>query len=347
MKVYSSQRPVRGKTVGKKSKTNSLLCWLIGIVLLTSAPPASAQQPKKLSRIGVLSPFTQAREAARSGAIRLALQKLGYVEGQNIAIEYRYADGKYERYPELAAELARRKVDVILAAGNLVGAAKNATKTIPIVMMGQGVDPVEAGFVDSLAQPGGNVTGITLLAGKLGEKRLELIKEAVPQIARVALLYETGSSGGALEANEVLPVAARTLGLTLRSWQVGKADEFDKTFAAILNDRFEGIYALAGQLMLANGKRIAEFASKNRLPSIYSDRDAVESGGLMSYAADLSDSYRRVAYYVDRILKGAKPADLPVEQPTKFELSINLKTAKQIGLNIPPSLLYRADKVIR
>ena len=196
-------------------------------------------------------------------------------------------------------------------------------------------------------RPGGNVTGITLLAGKLGGKRLELLKEAVPKIARVALLYETASSGGVLEVKEVLPVAARALGLAVRSWEVRDADGFEKVFAALNKERLDGLYALAGQLMLANGKRIAGFALKSRLPSIYSDREAVEAGGLMSYAADLADSYRRVAYFVDRILKGTKPADLPVEQPMKFEFVINLKTAKQIGVTIPQWTLMKADKVIK
>jgi putative ABC transport system substrate-binding protein len=324
-----------------------ILLFAFVFLILTSFQLAEAQQPKKVPRIGYLSPFDPARESTRAEAIRLALRERGYVEGQNFTIEHRYGEGKLDRYPELAAELVRLKVDIILAAGNLVRAAKNATKTIPIVMLGQGVDPVEAGFVESLARPGGNVTGITLLAGKLGGKRLELLKEAAPNVARVALLYETASSGGVLEVKEVLPVAARALGLTVRSWEVRDADGFEKVFAALNKERLDGLYALAGQLMLANGKRIAGFALKSRLPSIYSDRDAVEAGGLMSYAADLADSYRRVATYVDRILKGAKPADLPVEQPTKFELVINLKTAKQIGLTIPPEVLARANRLIK
>ena len=313
------------------------------------AGSAQAQQPKKVPRIGYLSASDPARESTRAEAIRLALRELGYIEGQNIAIEYRYAEGKPDRYPELAAELVRLKVDIIVVAGGdrLIRAAKNATKTIPIVMMGAGTDPVEAGLVESLARPGGNVTGITNLARELGGKRLELLKEAVPKVARVAVLYDPATPGSVLEVKEVLPVAARALGLTLRPWEVRAADDFEKVFAALSKQRPDGLYVLAGPLMRANQKRIVGFALKSRLPSMYSSREAVDAGGLMYYGADLADSYRRVAYFVDRILKGAKPADLPVEQPTKFELVINLKTAKQIGLTIPPKVLARADRVIK
>jgi len=229
----------------------------------------------------------------------------------------------------------------------VIQAAKNATKTIPIVMVGAGLDPVKAGFIDSLARPGGNVTGLTLLSRELGGKRLELLKEAVPKVARVAVLYDSANRAQVLELKEVLPVAARALGLTVQPWEVRAADDFDKVFAALSKERPDGLYVLGGPLMFANEKRTAGFALKSRLPSVYSNREAVDAGGLMSYGADLADSYRRVAYYVDKILKGAKPADLPVEQPTKFELVINLKTAKQIALTIPPNVLARADRVIR
>ena len=201
--------------------------------------------------------------------------------------------------------------------------------------------------MNSLARPGGNVTGITLLARELGGKRLELLKEAVPKLARVAVLYDPAIPANVLEVKEVLPVAARALGLTIQPWEVRAADDFDKVFAALNKQRPDGLYVTAGPLMSANRKRIVGFALKSRLPSMYSSREYVDAGGLMSYGADQADSYRRVAYYVDRILKGAKPADLPVEQPTKFELVINLKTAKQIGLTIPPEVLARADKVIK
>jgi putative ABC transport system substrate-binding protein len=215
-------------------------------------------------------------------------------------------------------------------------------------MTGGGLDPVEVGFIDSLARPGGNVTGVTNLSTELGGKRLELLKEAVPKLARVAVLYDPAAPGNVLEVKEVLPVAARALGLTIRSWEVRDADGLERVFAALNKERPDGLYVPAGGPRIrASGKRIASFTLKSRLPSVYDNRLAVEAGSLMSYGADLADSHRRVAYFVDKILKGAKLADLPVEQPTKFELVINLKTAQQIGLTIPQSLLYRADKVIK
>jgi putative ABC transport system substrate-binding protein len=223
-----------------------------------------------------------------------------------------------------------------------------ATKTIPIVMVGVGPDPVNAGLIESLARPGGNVTGITNLNTELGGKRLELFKEAVPKLARVAVLYDPASQNSISEVKEVLPAVARALGLTLRSWEVRATDGFERVFVALNKERPDGLYLPpGGPLIFANVRRVANLALKSLLPSMYNIREAIDAGGLMYYGADLSESYRRVAYYVDRILKGAKPADLPVEQPTKFELVINLKTAKQIGLTIPQSMLYRADKVIK
>jgi putative ABC transport system substrate-binding protein len=323
---------------------------LVAVILLTVAVVTEAQQPKKVSRLGYLSITDAATDSPRADGIRLALRELGYIEGQNIAIEYRYAEGKNDRLPELAADLVHLKVDIIVvAAGDTtIRAARNATKTIPIVMWGAGVDPVEAGFVESLAHPGGNVTGLTLLARELGGKRLELLKEAVPKLARVAVLYDPANRPSLHEVKELLPADARALKLTIQPWEIRAVDDFEKVFAALNKQRPDGLYVLGvGGLMRPNEKRIAAFALKSRLPSVYGSREAVEAGGLMSYLADRADSYRRVAYYVDRILKGAKPADLPVEQPTKFELLINLKTAKQIGLIIPQSMLYRADKVIK
>jgi putative ABC transport system substrate-binding protein len=310
--------------------------------------PAGAQQPKKVPLIGYLTPSGAATDATRSEAIRLALRELGYIEGQNIAIVYRYAEGKRDRFPELAAELVRLKVHIIVVAGGneQVQAAKNATKTIPIVMTGAGLDPVEAGFVESLARPGGNITGLTTLNRELGGKRLELLKEAVPKVARVAVLFEAANRPSVIEVKEDLPVAARALKLTVQSREVRAADGFDRLFAALNKDRPDGLLVLGGPVMIANHKRIASFALKSRLPSI-GYRGYVDAGGLMSYGADQADSYRRVSYYVDKILKGAKPADLPIEQPTKFEFVINLKTAKQIGLTIPPNVLARADRVIK
>jgi putative tryptophan/tyrosine transport system substrate-binding protein len=322
------------------------LCALLFALCLS----AEAQQPKKVPRIGYFSSHYPATEFTRSEGIRLALRELGYIEGQNITIEYRYAEGKSDRYPELAAELVRLKVDIIVVAGGTVPirAAKNTTKTIPIVMVGQGPDPVEAGFVESLARPGGNVTGITLLHRELGGKRLELLKEAVTKLFRVAVLYDPANPGSVLEVKEILPAAARALGLTIQPWEVRDADGFERVFAALNKEHPHGLYVPGGgTLMNANGKWIAGFALKSRLPSVYAIRETVDAGGLMSYGADLADSYRRVATYVDRILKGAKPADLPVQQPTKFELVINLKTAKELGLTIPDKVLRWAHEVIK
>jgi putative ABC transport system substrate-binding protein len=330
------------------SKEANVLCFSLCVMLFALCSSADAQQ-QKVPRIGYLSSGDAATESARSEPIRLALRELGYIEGQNVVTEYRFAEGKLDRAPELVAELVRLKVDIIVAAGGdlWIRAAMNATKTIPIVMTGTGADPVKTGFVESLAHPGGNVTGITNLNRELGGKRLELFKEAVPKLARVALLYVSANPPSVIEVKEVLPVAARTLGLTLQPWEVRSADNFDRVFAAIGKQRPDGLYALTGPLMFANQKRIANLALRGRLPSMFGRSEAAEVGGLMSYGADIAESYRRVAYYVDRILKGAKPADLPVEQPTKFQFVINLKTAKQIGLTIPPDVLGRATKLIK
>ena len=318
-------------------------------LFLTLPLPGRAQQPKKVSRIGYLSSNDAATESTRAEAIRRALHERGYVEGQNIATEYRYSEGKFDRVPDLAAELVRLKVDIILVGGAIpIRAAKNATKTIPIVMTGIGLDPVESGLVDSLARPGGNVTGLTLLSRELGGKRLELLKEAIPKLTRVAVLYDPDLPSTRLEVKEDLPVAARALRLTLQPWEVRDASDFDKVFTAMGQQRPDGLYVPgAGSLMNANRKRIVGFVLKSRLPSVHSNSEAVDAGGLMYYGADQTESYRRVAYYVDRILKGAKPADLPVEQPTKFELVINLNTAKQIGVTVAPEVLARANKLIR
>jgi putative tryptophan/tyrosine transport system substrate-binding protein len=326
----------------------SVVSILLGVALLALAAIANAQQPKKVYRIGYLSALDPATETTRAETIRLALRERGYTEGQNIAIEYRYTLGKIDRAPELVAELVHLKVDVMVVAGGeaWIQVAKNATKTISIVMVGAGIDPVEAGLVESLARPGGNVTGITLLSKELGGKRLELLKEAGPKFVRVAVLYDPAIPSNVVERKEIQN-AARALGLTLKPWEVRASDGFEKAFAVLNKEHPDGLYVLSGPLMNANQKRIADLALKSRLASVYGNREIVEAGGLMSYGADRVASYRRVAYYVDKILKGAKPADLPVEQPTKFELVINLKTAKQIGLIIPQKVLARADKVIR
>jgi putative ABC transport system substrate-binding protein len=328
---------------------------LVGIVALvvtfvTCGVVATAQQPKKVHQIGYLSATDAASDFARSEAIRLALRAFGYVEGQNIATHYRYAEGKQDRLPELAAELVRLKVDIIVvaAADRAIRAAKNATKTIPIVMVGAGLDPVEAGYIESLARPGGNLTGLTNFTKELGGKRLELLKEVFPKLARVAVLYDPGTPDSVHDVKEFLPTAAGALDLTLRSWQVRDSEDLDKVFIAISKSFADGLYVpRRSPVMRANEKRIVGFALKSRLPSVYSARVSVDAGGLMSYGTDPTDSYRRVAVYIDKILKGTKPAGLPVEQPTKFELIINLKTAKQIGLTIPPNVLARADRVIK
>jgi putative tryptophan/tyrosine transport system substrate-binding protein len=342
---------VKGTTTLDSTNMNRtiLISVLTAVLMSPVYSGTEAQQPKKVPRIGYLSAFDAAGESARSEATRMALRESGYVEGQNIVIEYRYADGKLDRFPGLAAELVRLEVDIILVAGGarLIQAAKNATKTIPIVMSGQGADPVEAGLVESLARPGGNVTGLTNLSTDLGGKRLELLKEAVPKLARVAVLYDPASRASVLDVKEVLPVAARARRLTIQPWEVQGTDDFDRVFAAMGKQRPDGLYVPSDAVLRINQKRIVGFALKSRLPSIYIDSPFVDAGGLMSYGADLADSYRRVAYFVDRILKGAKPADLPVEQPTKFELVINLKTAKQIGVTIPPEVLARANKLIK
>ncbi len=316
---------------------------------LTTASLAQAQQAKKVPRIGYLSARDRPSDASRAEAMLLGLRELGYVDGKNIAIEYRYADGKRERFPELAAELVRLKVDIILVVGGdaLVRPAMNATKTIPIVMTGGGADPVTAGIIQSLARPGGNVTGITNLVTDLSGKRLELFKEAIPKLARVAVLYEPTNPASVSEVKEILPVAAQALRLTLQNREVRTADDFDRVFDAMAKQRPDGLYVSPGALVNTNQKRIADFAIKRKLPSVFGRREVIDEGGLIYYGADFADSYRLVAWYVDKILKGTKPADLPVQQPKKFEFVINLKTAKQIGITIPQWTLMKADKVIQ
>jgi putative ABC transport system substrate-binding protein len=349
-KTFSFQLSVSSSDNPKTKIANLKLVGYVTLILaVLGLSSVAGAQPKKIPRIGYLSADDAASESSRAEAIRWALRESGYIEGQNIATEYRYAEGKLDRTPALAAELMRLKVDIIMVVGGTrtIRAAKNATKTIPIVMTGLAGDPVETGLVESLARPGGNVTGLSNLSRELAGKRLELLKEAVPKIARVAALYDPVIRGSLREVKEDLPVAARGLGLTVRSWEVRAADGFDKVFAALNKQRPDGLYVSGGPLMINNQKRIADFALKSRLPSTFPYRDAVDAGGLMYYGADLADSYRRVAYFVDRILKGAKPADLPVEQPTKFEFVINLKTAKQIGLTIAPEVLARASRLIK
>jgi len=330
--------------------TKIVICSLLTVFLLTVFT-AQAQQPKKVFRIGYLSSTDRSSDSLRAEGTRAALRELDYIEGQNIAIEYRYADNKLDRLPELATDLVRLKVELILIAGGdtQILAAKNATNTIPLILTGSGSDPVKAGFVQSLARPGGNITGITSFSTELGGKRLEIIKEAVPKVARIAVLYDPTAPGGAREVIEDLPVAARALKLTVQPWEVRSTADLEKAFAVLNKERADGLYARSGGpgMRPAHEKRIVDVALKRRLPSMYGNRRALDVGGFMYYGADVADTNRRVAYYVDKILKGAKPADLPVEQPTKFEFVINLKTAKQIGVTIPPEVLARATKIIR
>ena len=315
---------------------------LLATLILTSVHLAKAQQPAKVHRIGWL----MVNWSQRSEAFRQGLRELGYVEGQNIVIETRNVESKLDRLPELAAELVRLKVDVIVALEPpATVAAKNATKTIPIVMRSTD-DPVEAGFVASLARPGGNITGVTSISSELYGKRLELLKEVVRGISRVAVLWDPDFPSGLINYKE-MEAAAKLFRIQLQSLETRRPEDFEGAFGALATKRAQALITLRNPLIISQQKRVVQLAAKNRLPAIYDDRDFVEAGGLISYGTNLADLYRRAAYYVDRILRGAKPADLPVEQSTKFELVINLKTAKQIGLTIPQSVLYRADKVIK
>jgi putative ABC transport system substrate-binding protein len=292
-----------------------------------------------------LSLAYQCHEPQRLGALRKGLRELGYIEGQNIIIEIRAAEGKLDRVPELIAELVDLKPDAIVTAGGGARAAVQLTKTIPIVALGTS-DIVARGLVASLARPGGNVTGLSAFSPELTGKRLELLKETFPKISRVAYLFDVGDPSHVSSLNE-LHAAAGTLGAIIQPRGVRHPDEFEQAFIDMGRERSEGLLTGAGGLNNTNRKRILNLAAKARMPAIYPVKEFVDDGGVMSYGISLAEMYRRSAYYVDRILKGAKPADLPVEQPKKFELVINLKTAKQIGLTIPPNVLARADKVIR
>jgi putative ABC transport system substrate-binding protein len=323
--------------------------FAIAVVLTVCGARADAQQPGKIFRIGFLDDSTASNIAVRLETFRQELSKLGWIEGKNVALEYRFAEGNLERLPELASDLVRLKVDLMVASGTpATSAAKNATTNIPIVMTNAG-DPVRAGLVSSLARPGGNVTGFSSLAPELGTKRLEILKDAVPQLARVGLLTNITLAGGsiALQVNE-LRAAATALKLKLEEIKTeADANGLENAFKTAKQKQVGAIMTTTGNRFFAERKRIVELAGKHRLPAIYPQDEFVEAGGLMSYGLDYDDLYRRAAVYVDKILKGAKPADLPVQQATKFEFVINLKTAKQIGLTIPPNVLARADKVIK
>jgi putative ABC transport system substrate-binding protein len=315
-------------------------------MLLTFSFSAEAQRPKQLPRIGYLGANFPSTNPDRIEAFQQGLRELGYVEGKSIVIEWRYAEGKQDRLPALAAELVRLKVDVIVTAGPPpTRAAKEATSTIPIVM-GFDNDPVGNGFVASLARPGGNITGLATLAPEISGKQLELLKEIVPRLSRVAVLGTSTQPGNAQALREV-EVAAGAFGVQLQYLDVRGPKDIETAFQAAPKGRADAVLVLSSAVINSHRIQVADLAIKNRLPAVYGQPQYVEDGGLMSYAPSYTDLFRRAATYVDKILKGAKPAGLPVEQPTKFELIINLKAAKQIGLTIPPNVLVRADRVIK
>ncbi len=327
------------------------LIALLAVFLLAAPLAATAQQAAKIARIGYLAPNLVANPHLPE-AFRQGLRDLGYVEGRNVVIEYRDAEGKRERFPALAAELVALKVDVIFVGGSTQAtlAAMQATKTIPIVFTGVG-DPVTSGLVTNLARPGGNVTGFSGLGPELVGKRLELLTQAVPGVSRVAVLSRPGALGERTDKDMLkgVEVAARALGVQLQFVEArGRGPEdFDRAFSDMTRARAGALTVLPSAMFLTERRRLVALAAKNRLPAVYTSREFVDAGGLMAYGANVADVFRRAATYVDKILKGAKPGDLPVEQPTKFELVINLKTAKALGLTIPPSLLQRADEVIQ
>ena len=323
-----------------------IFCLALGAMLSALSFSVAAQQTGKIPRIGYLSSLSASSDSSRHDAFRQGLKELGYVEEKNVAVEYEFAQGKLDRLPDLAGELVRLKVDVIVVGGSTATrAAKNATKLIPIVMINV-TDPVVLGFVVSLARPGGNITGLSNLAPELGGKRLELLKEIVPQLSRVAVLGDPNSPAYGPQLNE-LELAARALGLRLQPVEVRGPGDLENAFSAMIKAHAGAFMGLQQPTIDILRKRIMDLAGKNRLPAMYPNRENVEAGGLISYAADISTMFRRAATYVDKILKGTKPADLPVEQPMKFELVINLKAAKQIGLTIPQWTLMKADRVIK
>jgi putative ABC transport system substrate-binding protein len=307
---------------------------------------AEAQQPAKVPRIGFQLDAPVSAVAARIKAFRQGLRELGYIEGKNIVVEWRSSEGKIERRNELAAELVHLKVDVIVSAGPTVTRVlKEATSTIPIVM-GQDTDPVGSGFIASLAKPGGNITGLAALAPEMSGKQLELLKQIVPKLSRVAIIGNSTNPGDAQALRETV-LAAGAYEIYLRYLDVLDPKDVETVFRAIAKGRADGLIVLGNPILNAHRKQIVDLATKHRLPATYARPEFVEAGGLIYYGTSYNDLFRRAAIYVDKILKGAKPADLPVEQPTKFELVINLKAAKQIGLTIPPNVLARADRVIR
>jgi putative ABC transport system substrate-binding protein len=318
----------------------------LSAVLFALCSFAEAQEPKKIPRIVYLSATSGASNAARYEAFRQGLRELGYIEGKNIVIEFRYAAGKLDRLSALAAELVRLKVDVIVTSGSVTTRpAKAATTTIPIVMT-QDPDPIGNGFVASLSRPGGNITGLSNLNRELSGKRLEVLKEVVPSLSHVAVFGTSTFPGNAQNLKEA-ELAAAALGVQIRYWDVLGPKDIETVFQMARKGHAEGVLALGGPVLNPQRTRVVKFAAKSRLQAMYTIREYVEAGGLMSYGVSVTDLDRRAATYVDKILKGAKPSDLPVEQPTKFEFVVNLNAAKQIGLTIPPNVLARADRVIR
>jgi putative tryptophan/tyrosine transport system substrate-binding protein len=316
-------------------------------LLFALCVPVEAQQPKKIPRIGYVSGADDLKNPGPEEAFRQGLRDLGYIDGKNILIEYRSQEGKADRAPELVAELIRLKVDVlVLVPSPSIRAAKKTTQTIPVVMVTT-ADPVATGLVDSLARPGGNITGVTRFTRDLNGKRLELLKDVVTTTPRVGALFQAGSTSGDIHFKDY-EAAARALKIEIQSLGVrGQNPDFEVAFQTAARGRVNALVTITNSLTTFYRKKIAALAVKHRLPSMFEGSQSVETGGLMSYSADETESFRRAAVYVDKILKGAKPQDLPVEQPTKFELVINLKTAKQMGLTIPQSVLYRADRVIK
>jgi putative ABC transport system substrate-binding protein len=316
------------------------------ILFLSSVPPSAAQQRKKVPRIGYLGSISLSAFASRREAFRQGLRELGYVEGKNIVIEWRSAEGKLERLPALAADLVHLKVDIIVSASpTTTRPIKDATSTIPIVMA-QDADPIASGFVATLAQPGGNITGLSILLPEISGKRLEILSETVPKLSRVVVLGASTTPGTPQSLKET-ELAARAFKLQLQYVDVLDPKEIEPAFEGAAKWRADAVLVLGGPFLLSRRTQIAELAVKNRFPAIYYSPEFVEDGGLMSYGVSFIDLHRRAATYVDKILKGAKATDLPVEQPKKFELIINLKAAKQIGLTIPPNVLARADRVIK
>ena len=329
-----------------KSMIGPILIWLLATVLVTTVPPADAQQTGKVPRIGYVGAGSTATAGHHAQAFVKGLRELGYIEGQNILIEYRWAEGKLENLTAFVADFVRYRVDVIISSATpAIRFAKEQTSAIPIVMAGV-TDPVGAGFVASLARPGGNITGLTHLSPDLTGKRLELLKEVVPRLLRVAVLWNPNHPGQPLAYKES-EVAAQALKVTLISMETRNKEDIERLLSGMGKKRPQALFELPDPLTFFNRELITQFAAKHRLPAMYSFREYVDAGGLMSYGTSFPDLFHRAATYVDKILKGATPADLPVEQPRKFELVINLKTAKQIGLTIPPNVLVRADKVIK